>query len=493
MHKTVSFVHNTLNALNKAGIQYCHFKSNEHLEAALSGETDLDLLFVNEAYDKVNELLLEFGYHKFKTAWFVSYPYVEDYIAISDGKIVHIHAHFKLILGESKVKSYILPWGEEILKNSVFLADYNIYTAKPVDEMLLLIVRTALKLPFITSHYQNKRDTKDATREFEWLKQRVTKKELTKLAEAKFGKTIGRSIGLIYNENINFKNIRFFYKNSKKELAKHRRYNYAQSNIIRLQRRVAYVLTVLNRKLNVFPSVKNHRTLNSRGIVVTLMGADGSGKSTQVNRLVNILSKKMDVRYIYMGSGNGPASWHRSILKLAFRLIKRKRGKSIGNNQNSTTTSKRIFSLIYFISLAFEKRKKLKRLQTFRNKGMICITDRYPQTQINGYNDGLHLSNWLTSINPIKKLLSTFEYNCYNLSKNIPPDLVIKLIGEIDMLSRRREEMSKEEIQKKQDGIKALHFDPSVQVHKLDASLDRNTLTQMILEIISKKMKSCSA
>ena len=86
MHKTVSFVNDTLNALNKAGIQYCHFKSNEHLEAALSGETDLDLLFVNEAYNKVNELLLKLGYHKFKTAWFVSYPYVEDYIAISEGK-----------------------------------------------------------------------------------------------------------------------------------------------------------------------------------------------------------------------------------------------------------------------------------------------------------------------------------------------------------------------------------------------------------------------
>ena len=47
--------------------------------------------------------------------------------------------------------------------------------------MLLLIVRTALKLPFIASNYQNKRDTKDATREFEWLKQRVTKKELSEL------------------------------------------------------------------------------------------------------------------------------------------------------------------------------------------------------------------------------------------------------------------------------------------------------------------------
>ena len=156
-----------------------------------------------------------------------------------------------------------------------------------------------------------------------------------------------------------------FFTKTQKRNPINRRYNYAQSNIIRLQRRVAYVLTVLNRKLNVFPSVKNHRTLNSRGIVVTLMGADGSGKSTQVNRLVNILSKKWMCATYTWDQGNGPASWHRSILKLRFGTIKRKKGKSIGNNQNSTTTSKRIFSLIYYISLAIEKKKK--KTQTIAN------------------------------------------------------------------------------------------------------------------------------
>ena len=493
MHRTLPIVKNTLNVLNKSRIEYCHFKSNEHLEAALSGDTDLDILFALDESEKVNELLLKLGYHKFKTAWFVSYPYVEDYIAISEGKIVHIHAHFRLILGESKVKSYILSWEDIILKNRVYLKGYDIYTSRSDEEMLLLIVRTALKLPLIPSNYQNKRDVKDARREFEWLKKRVTREEITQIAQSKFGKRIVESIGLIYDENINYKNIKFFHKNAKKELAKYRRYTYTKSNIIRLQRRIAYVLTILNRKLNIFPSIKNHRTLDKNGIVITLMGADGSGKSTQVNRLVNILSKKMDVRYIYMGSGNGPSSWHRNILKFAFQIIKRKRKKSKVNKEGSPSTPKFIFSLIYFISLAIEKRNKLKRLQVFRKKGMICVTDRYPQTQINGYNDGLHLSNWKSSTNLIKKMLSTFEYKCYNLSNNITPDIVIQLIGDIDLLGRRREEMSTAEIKKKQDGIKAIHFDKSVQVYELDASLDRNTLTQMILDIIFQKMKSYQA
>lgn len=493
MHKTLPLIEETLDILKKSRIKYCHFKSNEHLEAALSGDTDLDILFSQDEFEKVNELLLKLGYHKFKTAWFVSYPYVEDYIAISKGKIVHIHAHFRLILGESKVKSYILSWEDIFLKNRVYIKQYNIYTSSSVEEMLLLIIRNALKLPLIPLNYQNKRDIRDATREFEWLKKRVKREEIIQLSQSKFGKRIVESIGLIYDENFNYRNIKFFLKRSKKELNKYRRYTYIQSIVIRTQRRVAYVLTILNRKLNAFPYIKNHRTLNNKGIVITLMGADGSGKSTQVNRLVKILSKKMDVRYIYMGSGNGPASWHRTILKAAFRIIKRKKKKTNQEKVVLQMTPKKIFSLVYFISLAIEKRKNLKRLQRFRKKGMICITDRYPQTQIKGYNDGLHLANWHASSNWIKKMLSTFEYKCYDISNVVTPDLVIKLIGEVDLLSNRREEMTIAEIKKKQDGIKAIHFDKSVQVFELDASLDRDILTNTILDIISKKMKSYQA
>ena len=89
-------------------------------------------------------------------------------------------------------------------------------------------------------------------------------------------------------------------------------------------------------------------------------------------------------------------------------------------------------------------------------------------------------------------MLSTFEYKCYNISNAIAPDLVIKLIGEVDLLSSRREEMTIAEI-KKQDGIKAIHFEKSVQVFELDASLDRDILTNTILDIIFQKMKSYQA
>ena len=56
MHKILPLVEETLDILKKSRIEYCHFKSNEHLEAALSGDTDLDILFALDEIEKVNEL-----------------------------------------------------------------------------------------------------------------------------------------------------------------------------------------------------------------------------------------------------------------------------------------------------------------------------------------------------------------------------------------------------------------------------------------------------
>lgn len=56
----------------------------------------------------------------------------------------------------------------------------------------------------------------------------------------------------------------------------------------------------LNRKFGIIKTLRNHRTFQDKGLVIAIMGLDGSGKSTQVKNIKNILSK-MDIRYVYMG------------------------------------------------------------------------------------------------------------------------------------------------------------------------------------------------
>lgn len=497
--KVLNIVKNVLDEFNKNNIKYCHFKSNEHVDAAVIGDTDLDILFDYSQYNKIRTLLLNLGFKQFNTAWFVSYPYVEDYLAIDNGKIVHIHAHFKLILGESKVKSYILPWEKELFKNRVFIEEYNIYTSSPVEEMLLLIIRTSLKLPSSNINYENKRDIIDSRREFTWLKNIVSKQEIIKISSEKFDITISESIEKIYDENINYENIKSFYLIAKKYLDLNRRYSYLQSKFSKVTRRIAQLFFALNRKFGIIKTLRNHRTFQDKGLVIAIMGSDGSGKSTQVKNIKNILSKKMDIRYVYMGSGDGPSSWHRNILiwlqKIFFK--KKKNNYFIKEPQLYTDikkvdfTKKDILKIIYALSLAIEKRTKLKLIQKYKNKGMIVVTDRYPQTSIYGYNDGPLIADYLTSNNKLLSFLSQIEFNSYEYAKFVYPDIVIKLLGNPEIIhSRRADEMSLEQIIKKQNGIKSIDFTDKTKVVDIDATLSIDEVTIQIMEQISNSIGS---
>ena len=46
-----------------------------------------------------------------------------------------------------------------------------------------------------------------------------------------------------------------------------------------------------------------HRSLNGDGIVISIVGIDGSGKSTTVNACHEAISKKIDCVKVYFGNG----------------------------------------------------------------------------------------------------------------------------------------------------------------------------------------------
>src|SRR5262245_59177195 len=62
--------------LDEAGIRYCHFKSNQHLEEALQGITDLDVLVDRRAGPKLTEILAGLGCKRFSAPPGGDYPAV---------------------------------------------------------------------------------------------------------------------------------------------------------------------------------------------------------------------------------------------------------------------------------------------------------------------------------------------------------------------------------------------------------------------------------
>ena len=136
-------------AFHAAGIPYCHWKSNEHLGRSMSGLADLDVLVEKGRAGVIEQILASNGFKRFTATPLRSYPGIEDYLTLDDddtGRLVHLHLHYQLTLGEPFLKGYRLPWEPLLLSTRRMDADHGIYVADANLEFLLVAVRGALKL-----------------------------------------------------------------------------------------------------------------------------------------------------------------------------------------------------------------------------------------------------------------------------------------------------------------------------------------------------------
>jgi hypothetical protein len=132
-----------LNIFDREGIAYCHWKSNEHLAEGLLGITDLDLLFDRLASLKLARALSEAGFKRFQPTAPRLYPGMEDYIGLDGetGKLIHIHAHYELRLGEKNAKGYRLPWEKHFLERRYLQMPEAAFVPQPELEMIVFLVR----------------------------------------------------------------------------------------------------------------------------------------------------------------------------------------------------------------------------------------------------------------------------------------------------------------------------------------------------------------
>lgn len=94
------------NYLDQKNIRYCHWKSNEHVDAAVEGKTDLDVLVDENEKENLKQVLSEVGFKYFEAIPCRRYVDIDDYLAIDreTGILVHLHLHYRLELGKSILK-----------------------------------------------------------------------------------------------------------------------------------------------------------------------------------------------------------------------------------------------------------------------------------------------------------------------------------------------------------------------------------------------------
>lgn len=243
-------------------------------------------------------------------------------------------------------------------------------------------------------------------------------------------------------------------------------------------RELYWIFGVINKRY-LHAAVPLRRIPSGGGLLVALLGCDGSGKSTQMKEIVKWLSWKVDVVPIYFGSGDGQSSLLRWPLKLAVDVIRSNPKLSVNQGARKGNGYSRpgrpyprliaMARVVWALALAYEKRIKLRKATKARNRGMIVICDRYPQNQVMGFNDGPLLSHWLTHHSAVLRAIAHWESAPYLWSNIYPPDLVVKLNVTPEVARQRKLDMHLEENRRRVNAVKSLRYPPGTNIVNIDA------------------------
>ena len=476
---SVAAATNLFRALDAAGARYVHWKSNEHLAPALAGETDLDVLFDRSQYRLVRRVLDECGYKPFSTTDQTGYPGIEDHFALDSttGRLVHCHAHFLLSAGARYLKGHRIPWEERFLDSAREDPATGVRIADPELELVTLLVRAAMKLRVrdrLRPLLGRQAVSGDMLREYEWLLERVDRADTVSLA----GEVLGPDAARVVEQMLG----------APPRSSDFRRLRSAASSTIdewRTRSRVSELRDGWSRELHAARTAFNRRTLGRAapgrrvipggGILVAFMGADGSGKSTVVEAVSDRLARKVDVLRLYMGSGDGPVSLLRSPLKPLARTVRRMRRPGDGGGAGSAPVrrdSAPIFAgrVLWALTLSREKRQRLEKAWRARNRGLIVVTDRYPQAQIPGFNDGPLLRARVKDPGRLLRHAATVEERAYLLAERQPPDLVVRLRVTPEVAVARKPDMTGAEIARRDAAIGSMSWGKGTRVVDVDAS-----------------------
>jgi thymidylate kinase len=245
----------------------------------------------------------------------------------------------------------------------------------------------------------------------------------------------------------------------RKHFAPHRTYNALEAGLRSLTRAAHLVAGDLNKRVLWAPRPWSRRAPGG-GHVVAVIGVDGSGKSTVVATIREWLGQEMDVIPIYFGTGAGRPSfvlWPFKLIAALITPLVKTKPKGSSHGKISDRPPGRLYSTLLSIwatAAAIEKRTKLSAAHRGASRGLVVITDRYPQNEIAGFSEG----PLMPRLSGLPVWLYRFEARAYSLAQRLPPDLVIKLIVTPEVCARREPDMAPAVIMQRIEAIPRLGF-----------------------------------
>jgi thymidylate kinase len=443
----LSKIRELIENLNKT-IKYCHWKSNFALTQALSGKTDVDLLVDRKDADSFRTLMGKLCFRPAVANDVASFPSVEHYFALDEesGDLVHVHAYYRVITGESLVKNYRLPIEEMLLENTWDVE--GIHLPAKSAELVIFTLRMMLKHTSVIELLMLARDWKHVKEEILWLLE---------------GEPVDESINLI-KYWLPAVDPRLFLEcvqalRSPAPLLRRVSLGIKMRSSVRVYARRSMtkawwdgmrkfltmgIRRVIRSQRGMFPQ--------SGGAVIAIVGPEATGKSTLLAEMRKWLGEHFAVQQIHAGKPKSTLlTFIPNLVVPTLRLFLPAYRSSRIETQHVSEESKQklqkvypIISAVRSVFLAYDRRALLARAFARASNGSIVLCDRYPSMSP-GSPDGPQLSQFPIPKDkfPIQFRLSVIEKKIY---EEIPsPDLVVLLTVPVEVAIIRNRNRGKEE------------------------------------------------
>lgn len=444
--------------LGRRDVEYLQWKSNEHLESALRGETDLDLLVRPSSRRGFESSLAEFGFVRMELPRARAFPGREGFLGFdsSTGRLAHLDVHYELVLGEQLVKNHRLPIEEWLFTDSSELLGVKIPSAakEAIVFYLRVCLKSTLRQRLTSAIRQTDAIPSGIRREAEWLAERA---QLSTLESAVVGSGLP-----ISPEDVE----KFWHKSSSGELD-WRYLGRSKRRLLRalrrFQRRPTAVAVVSKAWLRIRSSRLAKlgigipaKRLHGAAPFIAVVGADGSGKSRLTGDLVDWLGWKLSVRHMYFGQPKDDA---------IFKLLNKPGSLIRGGSDKSRPLLRRVAAAtdaLKWIYLGRKRRRMAAIAREAARTGQLVVGERFPLAefwQMPVPMDGPRLQS-----EPSR--LASLELEQYEQIQR--PDLVLVLAADLHTLRRRKTDLQIDEHRSKVEAVGRIR--PTRDVHVIDAS-----------------------
>jgi hypothetical protein len=411
-------------ALEIQGVAYCQWKGHWSAHRWAIGEGDIDLLIDHAAIATFRSLVADLGFKLAVPPPGRQIPGVESYYGHDPAvpRPLHLHVHYRLVLGDYWKTTYRLPIERPMLQTAVAGEIFRV--PSPTYQFLVFVLRMVLRQRGRSFHYRRR-----------WLG--GIQPQLEYLEET----SDREALAAIISQHLPSISLSFFDRcvaslRGQGGPIRRRMLSWKLHRKLRAHARPAPLGAVLGVAVEkLLPPAMLRLLSDGRmrvaggGSVVALIGGDGAGKSTCAFELTNWLSEDLACMRAHLG--HPPRSWLTLATGGALKIE-----KALDSLLHRKRVAASHIELFRHLCTARDCYRLYLKVHRFAARGGIALCERYPVPE-----------NWLlvgpcipALLPPIPSVLATFlrnvEVSYYE--RILPPDCLIVLLLDPELAVLRK-------------------------------------------------------